>query len=991
MFEINEDALPIVRTRQALLLLDLQNDFLTTGGLLAVEEPANFLDNILNLLPHFRQSGNNVIWIRSQFEVSRPVNGPGQDSETVILDGQKLPTHRRAGQKIRNPPQRLLDRHARIVQSNRRESGVEDGMLEADDRPDTEDEFVVEETYLTIPEGQQPRVVVAASPGTNFAPQALVGFSTAEDLIFQKSYYSAFRDGALMEFMRAQFITEIFLCGSLTNISVFATAMDAARHGFAITILEDCLGYRSKARHDEALHQLTISTGCDIMSSRDLIGDLERKAQEQSARARKNAPQRKRGGDLESLMSRMKLRHTNHSSSSSSSRHSPTADTSVDFNGGDGRTMSGKVNLESSGSSESLHEIDETVKLEASIMTDAKKRERVPAKIKTRRRHSKPRSGDKGPTNAHKRGVSPTSATLTGVAQALENIPLSLEGGSELGHVPVASNTNEIPITSERSPLAGNVDLEPSAKPSECIKDITTTKVGEASEPTAQIVEPGHDISRQDSASADQTPQDTLCEGDTSVFTNLLDSKIEAGIFEKLRDEVEWKTMYHQTGEVPRLVAVQGEIGDDGSIPLYRHPSDESPPLLPFSPTVSLIRAKVEEKLGHMINHVLIQFYRNSLDHISEHSDKTLDIVPGTYIANVSLGAQRTMLFRTKKPQNAAEPGKIQVVSPRKSQKAPLPHNSMYKVGLTTNMRWMHEIRPDKRQTREKSAEELAFECGRISLTFRSIGTFLTKGEEKIWGQGAIAKAKEEARYVLNGKTPESESMLKAFGIENRSSEFNWHEVYGGGFDVLHMSNERKLFLSGDRISDMRVKLHLSELNLNWVLGNSPTAAPWKDGEAFDDASEATANGGLQLIDNDVGKSTVTGDHSIMLYLQYGYAHAEGAPSKADLARQFTRLELSRVLLSRWRTISYTIDAFVRELALWEKFASEHAFIASSKISVVDFAVWPILDEISRGYNGFKYYPNLSVYYERMKNHPSVSAVLDASEGSNSAKSSKVR
>ncbi|EPE30661.1 Clavaminate synthase-like protein [Glarea lozoyensis ATCC 20868] len=987
MFEINEDALPIVRTRQALLLLDLQNDFLTTGGLLAVEEPAGFLDNILNLLPQFRQSGNNVIWIRSQFEVSRPVNGPGQDSETVILDGQKLPTHRRAGQKIRNPPQRLLDHHARIVQSNRRESGAEEGMLEADERPDTEDEFVVEETYLTIPEGQQPRVVVAASPGTNFAPRALVGFSTAEDLIFQKSYYSAFRDGALMEFMRAQFITEIFLCGSLTNISVFATAMDAARHGFAITILEDCLGYRSKARHDEALHRLTISTGCDIISSRELIGDLKHKAQEQSDRARKSAPPRKRGGDLESLMSRMKLRHTDHSSSSSSSRHSPTADTSVDLNGGEGRAMSGQMNLESGGSSESLREIPETVKLEAPVVADTRKRERVPAKIKSRRRHSKPRSSEKG-TNTdhgttHKRGVSPTSATLTGVAQALENIPPSLEGASEPGQVFRASNNHEIPITSERNPLARKVNLEPSAKPTEGIRDNTTATVAEGGDPIAQNVEPKPNSPTQESAPAAETRQETLCEGDTSVFTNLLDSKVEAGIFEKLRDEVEWKTMYHQTGEVPRLVAVQGEIRDDGSIPLYRHPSDESPPLLPFSPTVSLIRAKVEEKLGHMTNHVLIQFYRNSLDHISEHSDKTLDIVPGTYIANVSLGAHRTMLFRTKKPQSTADPG------PRRSQKAPLPHNSMCKVGLTTNMRWMHEIRPDKRQTREKSAEELAFDCGRISLTFRSIGTFLTKNEEKIWGQGAVAKEKEEARYVLNGKTPESESMLKAFGIENRSSEFKWREVYGGGFDVLHMSNERRLFLSGDSISDMRVKLLLSELNLKWVLGKSSTAAHRKDGEAFDDASEGTANGSVKLIDNDVEKSTVTGDHPIMLYLEYGYAHAKGAPPKADLARQCIRLELSRVLLSRWRTISYTIDAFVRELALWEKFASEHAFIASPTISVVDFAVWPILDEISRGYNGFKNYPNLSVYYESMKNRPSVSAVIDASGGSSSTKSSK--
>ncbi|CRK16323.1 hypothetical protein BN1723_017462, partial [Verticillium longisporum] len=103
--------------------------------------------------------------------------------------------------------------------------------------------------------------------------------------------------------------------------------------------------------------------------------------------------------------------------------------------------------------------------------------------------------------------------------------------------------------------------------------------------------------------------------------------------------------MSHQGGEVPRKVAVQGLVAEDGSMPVYRHPADESPPLFPFTKTVLEIKAVVEEKLGHPLNHVLIQFYRDGNDYISEHSDKTLDIVKGSYIVNVSLGAERTMIF----------------------------------------------------------------------------------------------------------------------------------------------------------------------------------------------------------------------------------------------------------------------------------------------------------------------------------------------------------
>ncbi len=58
----------------------------------------------------------------------------------------------------------------------------------------------------------------------------------------------------------------------------------------------------------------------------------------------------------------------------------------------------------------------------------------------------------------------------------------------------------------------------------------------------------------------------SLCEGDTSIIHNLLDEELGKGIFEKLRDEVRWQKMSHLGGDVPRLVVVQGDVGEDGSI-----------------------------------------------------------------------------------------------------------------------------------------------------------------------------------------------------------------------------------------------------------------------------------------------------------------------------------------------------------------------------------------------------------------------------------------
>ena len=60
--------------------------------------------------------------------------------------------------------------------------------------------------------------------------------------------------------------------------------------------------------------------------------------------------------------------------------------------------------------------------------------------------------------------------------------------------------------------------------------------------------------------------------------------------------EVPWQEMLFHGRPVPRLVCIQGERrGEDGAVPLYRHPVDEQPPVHDFS--LNIIIAKVVEKL----------------------------------------------------------------------------------------------------------------------------------------------------------------------------------------------------------------------------------------------------------------------------------------------------------------------------------------------------------------------------------------------------------
>jgi alkylated DNA repair dioxygenase AlkB len=444
--------------------------------------------------------------------------------------------------------------------------------------------------------------------------------------------------------------------------------------------------------------------------------------------------------------------------------------------------------------------------------------------------------------------------------------------------------------------------------------------------------------------------------------------------------------MSHQGGEVPRLVAVQGELEKDGTLPVYRHPSDESPPLSNFSKTVLSIKAETEKHLGHPLNHVLIQYYRTGNDYISEHSDKTLDIVPKSFIANVSLGAERTMVLRTKrldKDHTRSEP--LPENLKRKVQRARLPHNSLCRMGLKTNMKWLHSIRQDKRADREKLSAELAFGGARISLTFRQIGTFLNGEETLIWGQGARGKQKHDAHGVINGQTPEAIDMLRAFGTENHSSSFDWDEYYGNGFDVLHMKAAPRLFASADPIVNMRIALLLAEKGINYSKGSSGRQTlPTQESSSAIEVD--TWDLSIKFVDNDDAKSIVEGELAILLYIDARDDRKTGT-YKPNPALLYTRFQRGLSILSTWRRLdlgelktansnSKDLKHLRRELRTWNEWTTqaeeafgEKSFVTGVYPSLPDFALWPVLHDIFEkcGTEVFDGLDALQGYYERFK------------------------
>lgn len=312
---------------------------------------------------------------------------------------------------------------------------------------------------------------------------------------------------------------------------------------------------------------------------------------------------------------------------------------------------------------------------------------------------------------------------------------------------------------------------------------------------------------------------------DSYIVRNLLDDDIASVIYENLDSSVHWQEMMHKGGAVPRLVAIESTKSIDGmgniDGPIYRHPVDEEPATRDFNCYTSLIAMKIQEIVKHPLNHSLIQKYRHGHDYISEHADKTLDISMNTFICNFTAGAARTMVFKSKCKYD--RDGNEDINGVRKIHRVQLTHNSLFLLGWRTNQMYTHSVQQDKRMDSLKSAEELAFGGQRISLTYRSIGTFARHlkvpvtiifpdmstrtVDEILYGQGALLATAEEATAFVamceakswNSHNPMLErwmdehtqtmQLLAAFTQENRSVQC-WEDLYGrhGGFTIRRIA-----------------------------------------------------------------------------------------------------------------------------------------------------------------------------------------------------------
>lgn len=540
---------PQFNTRRALIILNLQNDALSLTGEPAVAKLPGFVDKIKALVPQFRKT-SDIVWVRTELVSDKLVDAQLSSSDLSVEDDTSPELLRGIDQEsehVQNDtdtdeePSQSKDLtiylpSSRTNDSRRHASPKARAEQREADRAALR-KLEPTESLLAKPiKGQGPLYFQPGTYGAAIANDVLPLVDEAQDLLIVKSHYSALDDTSLLLSLRMKLVTDLYLCGCLSNVSIYATAADAVKHGFSVTVVEDCIGYRSKANHETALRQMEDIMGAYGITSEELIAEMKGTASPDA--------------------------------NNSSSTHSGIPDI---------RLQSLSLGRES------------------------------------------PRSGG--------------SASSPSLAKSSTEMTVGNDGSLPRGKVTQFTQN----VTHRKSTTAGAVNLAPTPssprvdpniqEQDEIVPDSEGT-VGVLDNsgtmaPDSKFIKLSHRLSLRGKIRMPSLgPNDVIGEGDSRIVLDILPPWLNDNAFALLRTEVQWKSMHHRSGEVPRLVAVQGEMGKDGSNPIYRHPADESPPLSPFSSLVEKIRVEVQKALDQPMNHALIQLYRNGEDNISEHSDK---------------------------------------------------------------------------------------------------------------------------------------------------------------------------------------------------------------------------------------------------------------------------------------------------------------------------------------------------------------------------------
>ena len=185
-----------------------------------------------------------------------------------------------------------------------------------------------------------------------------------------------------------------------------------------------------------------------------------------------------------------------------------------------------------------------------------------------------------------------------------------------------------------------------------------------------------------------------LPDGEGMLYRRAFAPADSAGLFAVLQRETSWQqqviTLYGRAIASPRLSAW---YGDPGAV--YSYSGLRLEPAS-WTPTLRMIRERVEDLAAARFNSVLLNLYRDGQDSMGWHSDDEPELGRNPVIASVSFGAARRFLMQHRKRRLRVE--------------LLLEDGDVLVLGGATQYYWRHHV-PKTRQP----------VGSRINLTFRSI------------------------------------------------------------------------------------------------------------------------------------------------------------------------------------------------------------------------------------------------------------------------------
>lgn len=159
---------------------------------------------------------------------------------------------------------------------------------------------------------------------------------------------------------------------------------------------------------------------------------------------------------------------------------------------------------------------------------------------------------------------------------------------------------------------------------------------------------------------------------------------------QKLNWSQDHLTIGGKTVAIPRLQAWYGEPGAH-----YRYSGLSLRPQA-FTPTLRLLKERIEAVCTYHFNSVLANFYRDGNDSVGWHSDDEPELGSAPAIASLSFGATRRFRLKHKRQRQTCE--------------LSLGHGDLIIMEPHTQQHWYHQV-PKTRQPVDS----------RINLTFRHI------------------------------------------------------------------------------------------------------------------------------------------------------------------------------------------------------------------------------------------------------------------------------